>query len=154
MQKSEPCTYFGAIVGRCANRIALALFKLDDETFKLAANNGLHSLHGMQHVTCYMLHVWYVVILHTVCFSVSLWLVVVVLVMSLNHQRYIPPHFVPCTPPPLALAHLEALLSSSCQERGTGSSPPGLALPTIHCIPRMALPMPTPMRLRPPSACP
>lgn len=60
MQKSEPCTYFGVIVGRCANRIAKAAFTLDDETFKLAANNGPHSLHGTQHV-------WNMVSLHTAC---------------------------------------------------------------------------------------
>jgi aldose 1-epimerase len=38
--------YFGATVGRIANRIKNATFKLDGKTYKLAANNGPHSLHG------------------------------------------------------------------------------------------------------------
>jgi aldose 1-epimerase len=38
--------YFGANVGRCANRIANAQFKLDGKAFQLAANNAKHSLHG------------------------------------------------------------------------------------------------------------
>jgi len=38
--------YFGATVGRIANRIKGAEFKLDGKTYKLAANNGPHNLHG------------------------------------------------------------------------------------------------------------
>jgi|GEM_PF-63560 len=42
----EDSPYFGAMVGRCGNRIANATFKLDGKEYKLAANNGDHSLHG------------------------------------------------------------------------------------------------------------
>jgi aldose 1-epimerase len=38
--------FFGATVGRYANRIANARFVLDGETVQLAANNGAHALHG------------------------------------------------------------------------------------------------------------
>ncbi len=38
--------FFGATVGRYANRIANARFVLDGTTYQLAANNGPHSLHG------------------------------------------------------------------------------------------------------------
>jgi aldose 1-epimerase len=38
--------YFGALVGRVANRIANAEFNLDGKTYKLAANNGPNCLHG------------------------------------------------------------------------------------------------------------
>lgn len=38
--------YFGAIVGRVANRIRNARFKLGDQECKLAANEGAHHLHG------------------------------------------------------------------------------------------------------------
>jgi aldose 1-epimerase len=39
-------TYFGAIIGRYANRIANASFGLNSHTYKLDANNGLNTLHG------------------------------------------------------------------------------------------------------------
>ena len=42
--KSSP--YFGATVGRVANRIKNAQFQLDGKTYKLSANNGAHTLHG------------------------------------------------------------------------------------------------------------
>lgn len=38
--------YFGATVGRCANRIALGRFPLDGRTVQLDVNHGRHHLHG------------------------------------------------------------------------------------------------------------
>jgi aldose 1-epimerase len=43
-QKGNP--YFGCLVGRYANRIANAKFKLDGKTYTLAANNNGNTLHG------------------------------------------------------------------------------------------------------------
>jgi aldose 1-epimerase len=39
-------TFFGAIIGRYANRIADASFSLNNTTYRLDANNGTNTLHG------------------------------------------------------------------------------------------------------------
>lgn len=39
-------TFFGSLVGRYGNRIAKGKFKLDDQTYNLAVNNGENHLHG------------------------------------------------------------------------------------------------------------
>jgi aldose 1-epimerase len=43
---SEDNKYFGATVGRVANRIAGASFELDGQTYRLAANEAPHAIHG------------------------------------------------------------------------------------------------------------
>jgi aldose 1-epimerase len=39
-------SYYGALIGRYANRLARASFEIDGETFHLAKNDGDNSLHG------------------------------------------------------------------------------------------------------------
>ena len=43
-QKENP--YMGPIVGRYANRIGMASFKIGNQEYKLSANNGTNMLHG------------------------------------------------------------------------------------------------------------
>ena len=43
---SESPSFFGSTIGRYANRIANARFILDGREYRLAKNNGAHSLHG------------------------------------------------------------------------------------------------------------
>lgn len=38
--------YFGALIGRCANRIEYGKFKINDKEYSLAKNNGNNHLHG------------------------------------------------------------------------------------------------------------
>lgn len=42
----QGCPYFGATVGRVANRIAKGTFKVDGKTYHVPVNNGPNSLHG------------------------------------------------------------------------------------------------------------
>ena len=45
-QYTKATAYFGATVGRVANRIAKGKFTVDGKAYKLAVNNGPNSLHG------------------------------------------------------------------------------------------------------------
>lgn len=42
----QQTAYFGATIGRYANRIANACYQLNNQRFQLNANNGVHNLHG------------------------------------------------------------------------------------------------------------
>lgn len=42
----QQTAYFGATIGRYANRIANARYQLNGKIFQLATNHGLHNLHG------------------------------------------------------------------------------------------------------------
>jgi aldose 1-epimerase len=42
----KDASYFGAVVGRFANRVARARFTIDGNTYTLAANDGANALHG------------------------------------------------------------------------------------------------------------
>ena len=44
--ENDTKTYFGAIVGRYGNRIALGKFILDGKTYQIPVNNGVNALHG------------------------------------------------------------------------------------------------------------
>jgi aldose 1-epimerase len=45
-QYGENRPYFGAVIGRNANRISNACFTLEGKRYQLAANNGKHHIHG------------------------------------------------------------------------------------------------------------
>jgi aldose 1-epimerase len=45
-QYEDQSPYFGATVGRVANRIAHGLFSVDQQRYAVAVNNGSHHLHG------------------------------------------------------------------------------------------------------------
>jgi aldose 1-epimerase len=51
-------TYFGAIIGRYANRIANGAFKLGGVTYHLYQNNGTNTLHGGSVVSQWNTKVW------------------------------------------------------------------------------------------------
>lgn len=52
-------TYFGATVGRVANRIGGAQFNLNGKHYKLVANEGNNTLHGMFNI--------YFVVMEIIC---------------------------------------------------------------------------------------
>jgi aldose 1-epimerase len=62
--------YFGAIIGRYANRIANASFDLNGKTYTLPANNGPNTLHGGP--DAYNAQIWDATVPGTRCNKVSL----------------------------------------------------------------------------------
>jgi aldose 1-epimerase len=48
LQHLSGTPYFGAVVGRVANRVASGKFKLDGKEYTLEQNNGPNALHGTQ----------------------------------------------------------------------------------------------------------
>jgi aldose 1-epimerase len=52
----DPPTYFGALIGRYANRIARGTYVIDGSIYKAPINDGLNSLHGG--VRGFHAHVW------------------------------------------------------------------------------------------------
>jgi aldose 1-epimerase len=62
--------YFGAIIGRYANRIANATFSLNGQTYTLPANNGPNTLHGGP--DAYNAQIWNATVPRTPCGRVSL----------------------------------------------------------------------------------
>lgn len=48
-------TYFGAVVGRVANRIGGAKFTLNGTTYNLVANEGKNILHGIFIISLYLI---------------------------------------------------------------------------------------------------
>jgi len=42
----KPETYFGSVVGRCANRIEKGRFRMGEKNYQLSVNHGDHHIHG------------------------------------------------------------------------------------------------------------